>query len=119
MVQALIVDDSTFSRMLVQKIIEEHHPDWQVCLAKDAEDALAQTQMVDDIDVAIVDFNMPGMNGIEFANKLRQQYSHCQIALLTANIQDPVRNRAETAGITFINKPITESLVTEFTKSIR
>lgn len=118
MVQALIVDDSTLSRMLVQKIIEEHHPDWQVHLAKDAEDAMKQTQTVNEVDVAIVDFNMPGMNGIEFAQQLRQKYSHCHIALLTANIQDPVRNRAETAGITFINKPISESLVTEFTNSI-
>jgi chemotaxis response regulator CheB len=65
----LIVDDSTLVRGLIRSYIE---PDaaWRVC--GEAENGEAAVEKVKELhpDVVILDFQMPGMNGIEAARKI-------------------------------------------------
>ena len=60
------------------------------------------------------DINMPGMTGLELFDKLANITSIPRRALLTANIQDSVRERAEKIGVVFLNKPINEAIITPF-----
>lgn len=109
----LIVDDSTVSRMVLGAIIKEHMPDANLIEAKSGDDALSKVGDVS-IDMAIIDYNMPGMTGLELFDELAKITPIPRRALLTANIQDSVRAQAETIGVVFLNKPINEAVVTPF-----
>ena len=103
----MIVDDSKLARIVVGKAIAALQPDWSRVEAADAE---AATSLIENeqIDVAILDFNMPGRNGLELAEDLRARLPHMPIAIATANVQDEVIARARAVDAAFIAKPITE-----------
>ena len=110
----LVVDDSTVSRMMVKAIIQEQFPDAEVFEAKDADDALNSLRECGQIDIAIVDYNMPGLNGLQLYEKLQSCVDIQQRALLTANIQQSIKAQAESQGIIFLNKPISEDVIVPF-----
>ncbi|MBL4794375.1 MAG: response regulator [Pseudomonadales bacterium] len=114
MTKILVVDDSLVARLLLKKILQASFPDWIVVDASNGDDALSLAEKNQDIDVALLDYNMPGMNGLELAQKIKESYNVPKMALLTANIQDNVREQAESLGISFLNKPIQEHVVVPY-----
>ena len=106
----LIVDDSKLSRMMIRAIVQQAYPDWRIIEAESGADALAKVQGID-VDLMTLDFNMPGMNGLSLAEQLKQAFPLASVALLTANIQQSIHERAERLGIGFIQKPITEDKI--------
>jgi CheY-like chemotaxis protein len=112
----LLVDDSKFARLLVKTFISSNFADWEIDEAEDASKAL---EMVDTktYDYMLVDFNMPGMNGLELSEKLRGRFPDAVVALLTANIQQEIQNKAESLGIDFIAKPPTEEKIRDYIMS--
>ncbi|GAB0056588.1 Cyclic di-GMP phosphodiesterase [Candidatus Magnetaquicoccaceae bacterium FCR-1] len=111
----LIVDDSSLARMMVRKIFATRFPDWKLIEAKDGDEALSLTS--DEVRLALVDFNMPGMNGIELAERLMACNPRISVYLVTANIQERMHQRAESMGIGFIKKPIAENKIAEILRS--
>ncbi|MDM8569258.1 response regulator [Thiotrichales bacterium HSG1] len=109
----LIVDDSRVSRMLVRAIIDHANKEIQIVEASTGEEALTKTENIS-LAMAILDLNMPGMDGLVLATELLQNYPKLKIGLLTANIQDIVRQKAKDLGIGFIPKPITEEKILNF-----
>tara|TARA_E500000318_G_scaffold37189_2_gene35946 strand:+ start:1142 stop:1516 length:375 start_codon:yes stop_codon:yes gene_type:complete len=109
----LLVDDSKFARLLVRAFISGNFADWQI---DEAEDATKALEMVDakTYDYLILDFNMPGMNGLELGEKLRARFPDAVIALLTANIQSEIQKKAESLGLEFLAKPPTEDKIRDF-----
>lgn len=110
----LIVDDSLVSRMMLSEILKSRFPDVEVVQASSGDDALSKVETRDQVRLAILDFNMPGMDGLQLAEALQKTGKVENMALLTANVQDSVRERAEGLGLTFINKPIQETVVGDF-----
>jgi len=109
----LIVDDSRLARMMIRAFIEANRDDLEVIEAANAEEALEKASVAV-IDSITLDYNMPGMNGLELAQQLQQRYPLAKMGLFTANAQDSIRKRTEDMGIIFIVKPITEEKVVEF-----
>ena len=109
----LIVDDSKLARIVMGKAVAAHQPAWQRVEAANAADALAAIAG-GTVDLAILDFNMPGRNGLELAEEMRARFPAMPIALATANIQDDIIARARAAGVTFIAKPVTPDGVQGF-----
>ncbi|MCK5878106.1 MAG: response regulator [Candidatus Marithrix sp.] len=109
----LIVDDSRVSRMLVRAIIEHSDKDLKIVEAGTGEEALIKTKDIS-VTMAILDLNMPGMDGLILATELLQKFPNLKIGLLTANIQDIVRQKAKDLKIDFIPKPITEEKILSF-----
>jgi len=103
----LVVDDSRMSRLMIKTIIAMHRPGWEILEAGDGAQALrvAEEQA---IDVATLDMNMPGMDGVTLGTELRKRFPKAEISLITANVQRAVRERAEQAHLTFVPKPISE-----------
>jgi len=57
--------------------------------------------------VAIIDYQIPGMNGLDLAAKLRSELPTLQIILMSANNLHFDRTTLETAGVkVFVNKPM-------------
>lgn len=112
----LIVDDSKLARMAVIKTLSSCYPEWQRAEAGSADDALkaAQKEMP---DVALVDFNMPGKDGLTLAADLRALRADMPIGIISANHQQAVIDRARALGAVFLPKPVTEQSLREFLKS--
>lgn len=106
----LVCDDSRISRMMIKAIIVDRKPNWTVIEAENGDDALAKVAE-QPFDIATLDLNMPGMDGLELAEKLQAIYPTAKYSLLTANIQDSIKERADKLNLTFIGKPITEEKV--------
>lgn len=109
----LVVDDSLLARMMLKKIVAKIRPNAEIFEGKDGADALAKITG-QCIHIALVDYNMPGMNGLELARILIQQYPGISIALVTANIQDYIAKEALDIGIRFIQKPLEQEKIEHF-----
>lgn len=109
----LLVDDSRVARMMTRKVIEAALPDWTVVEAATGEEALDKVKLAPP-DFVILDVNMPGIGGLETARQLRQAKIDAAITLLTANIQEPVRQQAEAMGVGFLNKPVRDDALLAF-----
>ena len=103
----LIVDDSKLARIVLGKAIAALQPDWVRLEAGNADEAIAMFE-AQAIDVAILDYNMPGRDGLVLAEELRARFPTMPIAVATANVQDEIISRARAANATFIAKPVTE-----------
>ena len=103
----LIVDDSKLARIVASKAIAATQPDWKKIEAGNADEALALLSR-EKIDLAVIDFNMPGRNGLELAEEIRKTHGAMPIALATANFQDEIIAHARTLDISFVAKPITQ-----------
>ncbi len=103
----LIVDDSKLARIVMSKAITALQPDWTIVEAGNGDEALTFID-AQAIDVVVLDFNMPGRDGLTVAEELRGRFSQMPIAIATANVQDEIIARARAAGTTFIPKPVTE-----------
>lgn len=110
--KVLIVDDSRVSRLISSSILKRLRPEIEIIEAADGSSALSAVNGIT-VDMGIFDLNMPGMDGLELAQEIRNQQPGTRIALLTANVQDSVRQRAEAMGISFFRKPITENIITQ------
>ena len=109
----LIVDDSRLARIVAAKIIRQLKPDWEIVEAANASDAqAAMSQQA--IDVALIDFNMPGQDGLQLAQEFRSAHPELPIAVVTANIQDEVVARARAVNAAFVAKPLTEEGLSGF-----
>lgn len=114
----LIVDDSKLARMSVAKVLSTLHPDWQRLEAANAAEALEQTRARCP-EVVLVDFNMPGKDGVTLAAELRALDPRISIAVISANRQTEVIRRTEAAGATFLPKPVTERALADFLEAVR
>lgn len=109
----LVVDDSEISRLMLRAIIENYHPDWRIMEAGNAREAERICES-NDLDIITLDLNMPGVDGLTVAPKLKAACPKAKIALLTANFQDRIRAKAESQGLVFIPKPISEEKILQF-----
>ena len=112
-VTVLIVDDSKLARIVAGKAVTATQPSWERLEASNAEEAL---QMLGShhIDVVLIDYNMPGKNGLELAQDLRVSRPSMPIAVITANVQDEVLSLARAANATFVSKPVTQDGLRDF-----
>lgn len=106
--KALIIDDSTVTRLMIRKIILDKYPNWEILEADTADAAKTVLTKDQNIDFFSLDQNMPGtLSGLDLAEELRKTYKNTKIVLITANIQDAIKNRAKSIGIDFVEKPVT------------
>lgn len=111
--KVLIVDDSKLARMSVAKVLRALEPDWLRVEAANADEALALLT-TERPDIALLDFNMPGRDGLDLAAQLHQLDPRMPVAVVSANIQIEIVNRAEGAGAEFLAKPLTEQALALF-----
>jgi CheY-like chemotaxis protein len=109
----LIVDDSKLARMAVAKALTALRPDWRRLEATNSDEALALVQQ-QPVDVALLDFNMPGRDGLSLAAELREIRPDMPVAVISANVQHEVVARAKEVGAEFIGKPLTDAACAVF-----
>lgn len=107
MAKILAVDDSKSIRDLVAHILTtENH---EVISACDGVEALALAREMS-VDLALVDVNMPNMNGLSLVSKLRQldDYKFIPILMVTTETDEYRKKKARSIGATgWLAKPFT------------
>lgn len=102
----LIVDDSATIRKLLAYILKRKN--YIIAEAEDGMDAMEKLSHVQ-VDLVIVDLNMPNMDGIEFVKNLRDNYYYMDtpVIMLTTTKDDKLKKDAFDAGVNmFLNKPV-------------
>ena len=109
--QALIVDDSSTMRKVLKSILTG--AGFEVSEAKCGADALASLKQ-QSADLALFDWNMPEMTGIELLEKVRSDSSHAamKIMMVTTESEQPEIERAlEEGADEYIMKPFTRESI--------
>lgn len=100
----LIVDDRRDDRVILRNSLELQN--FRVVEAKDGGDALEKVK-TGNFDVCLVDFKMPGMNGMETIEKIKEINSEVGVILMSGfTLEDAVRTEINSKeGLAFIRKP--------------
>lgn len=113
----LVVDDSLLTLMTIRGIIRTHYPNWQVLEARNGQEALAVSEG-QHIDIVAVDMNMPGMDGVTLGVEMRKRFPAAEISVLTAQVHRAARDRARSAQVVFVPKPVTEERILVYLNSL-
>ena len=111
--KVIVVDDSKLARMVVASAFRRLRPDWELVEAVSAEDALTRISK-EPIDIALIDFNMPEVDGLALLAKVRATRPAMPIAILSANLQDEIIARARELNAAFVPKPLTDDALDAF-----
>lgn len=109
---ALIIDDSRAMRRIVRQIVEPLG--FSICEAGNGREGLEQLHGHDDIEVALVDWNMPEMNGLEFVQAVRADnaYERLKLVMVTTETEPARMARALMAGVDeFVMKPFSPEIL--------
>jgi CheY-like chemotaxis protein len=115
--KVLVVDDSKLARMSIARLLSTLRPDWIRVEAANAAEAL-QKGSQENIDLALVDFNMPGRDGLSVAADLHASNPALPMAIVSANNQDEIVARTHALGATFLSKPLTQQALADFLASV-
>ena len=111
--RVLVVDDSKLARMAVAKALDAIRPGWTRVEAANADEALGLVKS-DAFDMAILDFNMPGRDGLQLAAEMLALKPEVPLAVISANHQVEVVTRARQVGAAFLPKPLTQKALDDF-----
>ncbi len=101
MARVLVVDDEPGVRFTLQEVLAERGH--QTVGAASGDEALTR---MEGVDAAVVDYTMPGMDGLTLLTKLRERDATLPVMLLTANGSERVAVRAMKAGAyDYLTKP--------------
>ena len=111
--RALIVDDSRFVRGYLRGLLEEKGIE-----CEEAGDGQAGMEMLDSsgsFDLALLDWNMPVMNGLDMLKQLRAEgYSDLKVMMVTTEAENDFILRALDAGADeYLMKPFDDEALTE------
>jgi two-component system chemotaxis response regulator CheY len=111
--RALIVDDSRFVRGYLRGLLEEKGIECEE--AADGQQGIDRLTDGAPFDVALVDWNMPVMDGLEMLKTMRSTgYSDVKVMMVTTDSENDFIVRALDAGADeYLMKPFDEEALTE------
>jgi PAS domain S-box-containing protein len=98
-IRVLHVEDQYDFADLVADMLERQSDRFTVETASDASEGLARLEAAE-YDVVVSDYDMPGRNGIEFLEAVREKYPDLPFILYTGKGSEEVASDAISAGVT-------------------
>jgi two-component system, chemotaxis family, chemotaxis protein CheY len=110
--RALLVDDSSTMRSVLRMILRK--AGFETIEAKNGAEALCTLEQARGADVALVDWNMPQMNGYEFLCAVRKNpaFDKMQVVMVTTETEmSQVESALSHGANEYIMKPFTPDAV--------
>ena len=110
----LVVDDSRAMRSILSHILRQLG--CEVSEACNGRDALGRLGQLDRVDLALVDWNMPELNGIEFVRQVRAdaRFNDLRLMMVTTETESSQVATALQAGANeYVMKPFTKDVIQE------
>lgn len=76
----LVVEDSAFMRAFLRRQLRRYQ--FRVHTAKNADMGLAILEQRPDITAVVIDYDMPGGNGVELTRNIRRRFRHREVCLI-------------------------------------
>ena len=114
MYKILIADDHPLFREAIHNVIADGFPDSTVMETCDLDSALVITREHDDLDLILLDLNMPGMHGLNGLINLRNECPTIPVVIVSAEEDKQIVLQAITCGaVGFITKSSPRAQMTE------
>jgi DNA-binding NarL/FixJ family response regulator len=96
-IRILIADDHEVIREGVRALVAKKQ-DWEICgEASDGRTAVALAEKLQP-DVAIIDFGMPELNGLEATRQIKRVLPHCEVLIFTGTEDEQLVHNVFAAG---------------------
>ena len=95
--RVLVVDDSLTMRGIVRKILLASRFRLELTEAQEGVDALRKIKS-GKFDLVFLDYNMPGLNGLETLAEIKRHSPDLEVVIMTSNASLPVVEQARRAG---------------------
>jgi two-component system chemotaxis response regulator CheY len=113
-VRALVVDDSRAIRSIIGKAVRELG--FEVLEAGHGREALDRLAEAGKVELILVDWNMPEMNGIEFVRHVRadSRFSSVPLMMVTTETEmSQVVTALEAGANEYVMKPFTKEIIAD------
>jgi len=100
-----VCDDEKNIRELISNKIKKEYPNSEIVFFKSGEELLLESK---DIDILLLDIQMPGRNGIEIARELRKKNKKTILIFVTA-MEDYVFEAFDVNAFNYIVKPFNDN----------
>jgi two-component system chemotaxis response regulator CheY len=111
MKKILVVDDSPVTRVVIAKMLQRFG--FETMQAENGLDALNVLVKNEDIEIVLLDWNMPTMNGIEFLRSARNDKKQTDLKVIMVTTQNEMEY-----VITALNEGIDEYIMLPLTSDI-
>lgn len=112
--KALVVDDSGAMRLLLSRMLQDLG--FEVAQARHGREALVHLRANEDTDLALVDWHMPEMDGLELIETVRQdaRFGKLRLMMVTTETEPTQVARAFGAGANeYVMKPFTQAVIAD------
>ena len=112
--RAMVIDDSRAIRLILGKMLKELG--FEVIDAENGAVAMDRLKTSEKMDIALVDWNMPEMNGYEFVCEVRKDDAYKDLPLMmvtTETEMSQVVKALEAGANEYVMKPFTKEMITE------
>ncbi len=107
--KVLVVDDDPVVGKSFERVLEGKG--WSVIVAYDAAQALERMREAE-VDLLVADIRMPGMNGLELAERVKQRRPWTPVMIVTGYGTEADEERARAAGVSaFLHKPLSPETI--------
>ncbi len=112
--RALVVDDSRAMRTILKKILLDIG--YEVAEAGHGLEGLERLKEVSDVELDLVDWNMPEMDGLEFVKAVRADHAYADIKILMVSAENDMAKIARALMVgadEYAMKPVTKEIILE------
>ena len=112
--RVLVIDDSKAMRSILGRMLRGIG--FEVVEASDGRDALEKLKVAGKVDLALVDWNMPEMNGYEFVQAVRSEHTYDGTLLMMVTTETEMEQVTKALGAganEYVMKPFTQEVIME------
>ena len=112
--RAMVIDDSKAIRRIIGKILKDLG--FEVFEAGHGKEALDKLGEIGVLDLALVDWNMPEMNGYEFLCTIRADAKYNDLCVMMVTTESEISQMAkalEAGANEYLMKPFTKEMIAE------
>ena len=114
MVEILVADDHPLFQYAITDFVERNIPDTKTISCIDLEEALNTAEENPDIDLVLLDLNMPGMDGLALLRRIcmSPRMRHIPVVMISARSElDGISKALAIGARDYLIKPVRKNMV--------